>query len=201
MEIGKIQTGTFSVSDIEINSQETSRRLCVPADFENAVTGKCTELVRNSAQPKYCFGITSVDLSEKNTVNLGFAKIQSANLYKNLQGCEYAFVMAVTLGIEADRLTSRLGVSSGAQSFIADGIASALAEAVADKLSDMLSERYELKPRFSPGYGDLPLSAQREVLDFLSAQKLIGITLGENLLMVPKKSITAIQGIIKNKEA
>ena len=60
----------------------------------------------------------------------------------------------------------------------------------------MLSRKQKLKPRYSPGYGDLSLSVQKDVLNILNADKILGIKLGENLLMIPKKSITAIQGVI-----
>ena len=51
------------------------------------------------------------------------------------------------------------------------------------------------KPRFSSGYGDFPLNVQKEIFSVLDAQKKIGITLNESLLMSPSKSVTAIVGI------
>lgn len=198
MDIGKIITGTVSSEKILINSAEIAVRLGVPRDYDNGIIKKCTELVIKAAQTKYCYTTVKVDLSEQDTVNFGFSKFHSANLFKNLTGCGYAFIMAVTLGISVDRLVSKLAVTSETESFIADGIASALAESVIDRLSEMLGKSFSLKPRFSPGYGDFELSSQPEILSVLTAQKLIGITLGENLLMVPKKSITAVQGIIRN---
>lgn len=52
------------------------------------------------------------------------------------------------------------------------------------------------RPRFSPGYGDLPLALQPDLLNFLNAQRWVGITVGETLLMSPMKSVTAIMGIL-----
>lgn len=54
---------------------------------------------------------------------------------------------------------------------------------------------YYLRPRFSPGYGDLPLEFQREFLQILETPKKIGVTLTDSLLMMPSKSVTAIIGI------
>ena len=51
-----------------------------------------------------------------------------------------------------------------------------------------------LRPRFSPGYGDLPLAMQREIFAALPLEKALGLTLGENLLMTPTKTVTAIAG-------
>ena len=49
--------------------------------------------------------------------------------------------------------------------------------------------------RFSPGYGDMPLSAQPVLLATLDAQRRPGITLSKSLLMTPTKSVTAVVGL------
>ena len=51
------------------------------------------------------------------------------------------------------------------------------------------------RPRFSAGYGDLPLGVQREIFAALDCPKHIGLTLNDSLLMSPTKSVTAIVGI------
>ena len=52
-----------------------------------------------------------------------------------------------------------------------------------------------MKPRFSPGYGDLSLEMQRDIFRVLDCPRKIGLTLNESLLMSPSKSVTAIIGI------
>ena len=49
--------------------------------------------------------------------------------------------------------------------------------------------------RFSPGYGDLPIDIQGDILNALNAQRRIGLTVTESSLLVPTKSVTAIIGI------
>ena len=53
---------------------------------------------------------------------------------------------------------------------------------------------YQLRPRYSPGYGDLPLALQTDFARILDMQKWCGISLTDALLMVPSKSITAFIG-------
>jgi cobalamin-dependent methionine synthase I len=53
----------------------------------------------------------------------------------------------------------------------------------------------KLRPRFSPGFGDLPLSLQPEILAITNARKNLSITLDEGCLMSPSKSVTAFAGI------
>ncbi|NLC44698.1 MAG: Vitamin B12 dependent methionine synthase activation subunit, partial [Clostridiales bacterium] len=54
-----------------------------------------------------------------------------------------------------------------------------------------------LRPRFSPGYGDLPLEIQGPLLESLDAKQLIGVTLTNAYLMLPQKSVSAFVGIGK----
>ena len=56
-------------------------------------------------------------------------------------------------------------------------------------------EHLFLRPRFSPGYGDLPLSIQGRFLDTIEATKRAGIYLSEGDIMLPEKSVTAIMGV------
>ena len=58
-----------------------------------------------------------------------------------------------------------------------------------------------LPPRFSPGYGDLPLSLQRDIFRVLDCPRKIGLTLNESLLMSPSKSVTAIVGLGHPRES
>ena len=54
---------------------------------------------------------------------------------------------------------------------------------------------YKSHPRYSPGFGDLPITVQKEFLNLLDAGRRMGITLGESFLMAPSKSVTAIIGL------
>ncbi len=56
-------------------------------------------------------------------------------------------------------------------------------------------ENKYLSKRFSPGYGDLSLEIQKNLLAYLDAHRRIGIELTENYLMIPQKSVTAILGV------
>ena len=77
--------------------------------------------------------------------------------------------------------------------FFVDNTAAAMMEAYCNEVCESLSKEYRerglfLHPRFSPGYGDFPLSCQPGILDALEAGKRIGIKLTEGFLMLPSKS-------------
>jgi len=50
------------------------------------------------------------------------------------------------------------------------------------------------KMRYSPGYGDLPLSNQKLIYDVLNLERL-GISITERFMLVPEKSVIAIAGV------
>ena len=180
--------------DIVIDKTELAMRLKTPKGFTNETVEKCINLVKESIKPTGCYVRTSIT-SDENTVDLGFASFSSKDLCKCLSGCKEAYVMAVTLGIGTDRLIKKLNLISGSEGFIADAVASAYAEALLDNMCSHLKKEASTGPRFSPGYGDLDISVQRDVLDFLDADKIMAIKLSENYIMTPRKSITAICGI------
>ena len=77
-------------------------------------------------------------------------------------------------------------------------IGSERVESLCDELCRELEGEWgTVRPRFSPGYGDLPLSLQKEIFALLDCGRSIGVALGENLLMSPSKSVTAIVGVKK----
>ena len=53
----------------------------------------------------------------------------------------------------------------------------------------------DIKPRFSPGYGDVPLEIQKDIVMLLDCAKRIGVSLNDSLLMSPSKSVTAFIGL------
>lgn len=134
-----------------------------------------------------------------NGVDLGFMQTESKSLRKNLEGCEEAYIIAATTGASSQRLIERNSVVSPVKGIVTDCVGSAAIEAFCDKINLSLDNPDFLRPRFSPGYGDLCIECQKSITDFLCTGKNIGMSLTESLMMVPKKSVTAIIGIGKEK--
>lgn len=129
----------------------------------------------------------------------------SKHLAKNLAGCEQVILMAATLGAEADKLLRRYEIMNMAKASAVQACGAACIEAYCNLLQEeirkqMKKEGLYVKPRFSPGYGDLPLEAQRSFFARLSCTKFLGLTLTDSLLMYPTKSVTAFIGITKNPQ-
>ena len=113
-----------------------------------------------------------------------------------------AVIFAATLGAEVERLLMRSGTVNMADALVMDACASAAIENVCDNFeSDLAAELRKdgaelwLTDRFSPGYGDMPLSFQDPLCAMLDTTRRIGLTVTKNHLMVPRKSVTAVIGI------
>ena len=135
-------------------------------------------------------------------LDLGFAKTTSKGLRRHLEGCSEIILFACTAGAEMDRRIARTKLGSPAKGLLMHAIGAQQVEGGCDRLCRYLAERFPdrlLTDRYSPGYGDLPLSLQREVMEALDCGRTIGITLTDSLLMTPSKSVTAIIGM-KEKE-
>lgn len=164
----------------------------------NPMMCSCNDEFLKAANFNACFSKVPVKISDDG-VDLGFMKTKSQSLRKNLENCDYAYILAATTGITAHRLIERNSVLSPLKGIITDCIGSAAIEAFCDKINLSFDNPEFLRPRFSPGYGDLPLEYQKDITEFLQTNKNIGMSLTDSLMMVPVKSVTAIIGIGKEK--
>lgn len=114
---------------------------------------------------------------------------ESADLKRFLGNADECYLFAATLGHEVDLLIRRYSITSPADLLILQASAATMIEAYIDELFPC--------PRFSPGYGDLPLSVQPKFLEMVDAGKQLGISLTDAYLMIPSKSVTAIIGVKK----
>jgi cobalamin-dependent methionine synthase I len=81
-----------------------------------------------------------------------------------------------------------------------DALGSALAEQMADAAEAELRQwaagqgRY-LTGRYSPGYGDWPITVQPLVAAALDTARRAGLCVTDSNLMTPRKSVTALLGV------
>lgn len=144
-----------------------------------------------------CYAETQVSVSD-GVCDFGFASVRSQNLAKNLENCSSVVFFAATIGLNFDRLIKKYSHLSPSKAVMLDAIGVERVEALCDAFCEHLKNEHkgaELMPRFSAGYGDLPLEFQKEIFAILSPGTQIGVTLNDSLLMSPSKSVTAIVGI------
>ena len=122
-------------------------------------------------------------------------------LAKRFKEAETAVLFAATIGVAFDRQLARYTRTEPAKALMLQAIGTERIEALCDVFCDELAKEtgtFALA-RFSPGYGDLPLSLQRDIVALLDTPKYIGVSLSDSLLMIPSKSVTAFVGLSSTK--
>lgn len=154
-------------------------------------------------EPKYTYKIFDISLSEEKVELKGAELVlPGKSIVEHLKGCEKAAVMCATLSGGVDKLLRKSELSDMVNTLIIDALANAAIEQVCDEVEKIILKdfkEYNATWRFGVGYGDLPLTTQRDLLLTLDAQKRIGVCTTESCILTPRKSVTCIIGLSKNK--
>ena len=189
---------------LDISRRDIARHLGYkrPEDLDDITAARIEECVKEVTDVAEYQSIyhTFPIIWEEELCEFAGMKIHSKDLLKNLKGCSEAIMLAVTIGPAVDRLIRRAEVTDVSKAVILQAVGAEVVEAWCNKVnsdikSDMAAKGYSTKPRFSPGYGDLPLELQQEFERVLQMRKNIGISLSDSNIMTPSKSITAVIGI------
>lgn len=193
-----------------INRKEILRYAgCAEADDATAALMEdCLGEAADALVYKVCYRELPVTVSGK-TCDFGTFSFSSGNLAGNLSGCDRVILFAATVGVGIDRLIHKYSRIAPSRALMMQAIGAERIEALCDLFcsdienfcSDIEKEMgASLRPRFSPGYGDLPLSVQKDIITLLDTPKRIGLSLNDSLLMSPTKSVTAFAGITNTTE-
>lgn len=186
----------------EISKAEAARYIGIrtaPDEKTAELLDRYEEIVRSRLMPAYVWRESQLAFSTEGVYLSGLSVPLTGNsIQKLLNGCVGAVVLAATVSAEADRLIRQLSVSDMAAAVVVDALCSAAIEQVCDKaeieiFGDMPKEQRTY--RFSPGYGDLPIELQANLLNYLNAQRRIGLSCTDSYLLTPTKSVTAIIGV------
>ena len=160
---------------------------------------ECESLLLSRVKPAFVYRIF-----EREDVPLGIALkgtrvvLSGKDIKTHLDGCKKIVLLAATLSSEADRLIAEAQVRAVSRALLLDAASDALVEQVCDVAEAEI--RAQTKKifstwRFSPGYGDFPISLQNEILTALDAQRRIGLCVTDSCLLTPRKSVTAVIGL------
>ena len=131
-------------------------------------------------------------------------QLKGNSITRHLAPCEKVVCIAVTVGEEIENeVTRKFSVDKYVESILLDAAATAAVEQAADALESAISPQlakdgYKMRTRFSPGYGDWALDNQKNFFEITGAKE-IGMSLSSAMMLIPRKSITAIIGLEKNK--
>ncbi len=194
---------TKSYAEPPVNRQEILRYMGCGGAGETAqsvdeLLSECLAEILPSLSYKVCWRDFPIQRTERG-LDLGFMQTESCGLIRNLSGCHRFVLFAATVGLAPDRLIAKYGRLSPAKALFMQAIGAERIESLCDVFCVELEQKYaaagfSMKPRFSPGYGDFPLEAQKDVFRALDCHRKIGLSLNDSLLMSPSKSVTAIAG-------
>ena len=160
---------------------------------------ECVAEVEAVMEPKHVMRRFPVEVTEDCVAAAGLI-FHSKHLARNLEGCREVVFFAATLGMGVDRLLQKYLKIQMSKAVVVQAVAAEAIEAYCNQCQRGLEEAcakegLRVRPRFSPGYGDLSLKVQEQFLQVVQAQKTVGIMLTEGDIMVPEKSVTALIGL------
>lgn len=186
----------------EISIKEAARYIGIrtaPDEQTAKLFEKYEKIVRSRLRPAYVYREAEIDFKEGFVALSGmYVPLTGKSIQKLLEGCNRAVILGATVSAEADRLIRETSVVDMAAAVVVDALCSAAIEQVCDMaeteiFGDMPKNMRTY--RFSPGYGDLPIELQKDWLNYLNAQRRIGLSCTDSYLLTPTKSVTAIIGI------
>lgn len=163
---------------------------------------ECLSQLGEVCEPRHLTASFPLKLGANDTIDAQCFQTESRALAHNLADCDEILLFAATLGTGVDHLIRRYSRLEMSRAVALQAASAAAIEAYCNGVCKELRADYEakgryLRPRFSPGYGDFPLSCQPAILGALEAGKRIGIKLTDSFLMMPSKSVSAVMGISK----
>ena len=187
---------------MRLNVDEALRYLGIGGQAAESFRADATAMANKlmaAIEPKYTYRVCSLQKMETGfllpEVDLLLPGVDAANM---LEQCDQAVLLACTLGARFETLLRAEQARDMSQAVILDACGSAWVEAGCDQVEQELASRLPNRyrtDRFSPGYGDLPLSLQPKICAALDTQRRLGLHVTESFLMNPSKSVTAIIGL------
>ena len=157
---------------------------------------ECVRETKDKFTYKICYKTLPIKIFE-NICDFNLFSVKSKDLSVNLKNCNSVLIFSATVGTEIDRLIIKYSQLSPTKALIMQGLGTERIESLCNLFCEDFANQngVTLKPRFSPGYGDLPVKIQKELFSILGCTKNIGVSLTNSFLMTPSKSVTAFVGI------
>lgn len=187
---------------MELNIDEALRYLGAGRQAPPELRREAEDTVRRLTarlQPRYTYRVFSLERKD-GTLRLPEAALvlPGKDAQTMLADCGRVVLLGCTLGAEFESMLRAEQARDMAKAVILDACGSAWVEAGCDQAEREIAARFPgqyLTDRFSPGYGDLPLSMQPAICAALDLGRRLGVHVSERFLMNPSKSVTALIGI------
>ena len=170
----------------------------IPANIE-ALADECEQQLLKNIAPKFTWRVFDIENKPEGVEIKGTPLVfKGSGVAAHLRTCEKCALLCATLGGGADSVIRSYEACAMEKAVVADCLASAAIEQVCDLAEREIREKLPgmyFTWRFSPGYGDFPLDVQADFIKTMDAQRRIGLSVSESLILIPRKSVTAVIGI------
>lgn len=192
----------MSIALTQLNIDEVLRYMGCPPDRADpatrALAEDCAAQMLAVIRPRWTYRIYDLT-QESGGIRLSCGLLlPGEDIKAHLRDCRRGVLFCATLSAGADTLIRRAESMDIAQALALDCAATAAVEGLCDQIEAELQSRFPgcfFPFRFSPGYGDLPLALQNDLLDRLDAQRRVGLTASPSHILLPRKSVTAVLGV------
>jgi hypothetical protein len=164
------------------------------------------EKTKKIIQPKIIYTVKNIESKDKQDITLeNEISFSLGNLHKTFNHSNSLTVFIATLGIELDKEINRYVQNHKLlDGYLLDFIGSYIIEQIVEGFQrsmdkDIKSLGQKTTRRFSPGYCSWKLGQQKNIFATVEGQR-IGVQLSPGNLMVPKKSISGIFGVIEEDQ-
>ncbi|MBR4099016.1 MAG: methionine synthase [Clostridium sp.] len=165
---------------------------------ERELAEECAQALLAAARPRWTGRVLSLRFDPDGVRLEGGLLLSGEDLKRHLRGCGQAVVFCATLSAQVDALIRRAQSGDMARALCLDCCAAAGVEQLCDGIETYIQSCFPgcyFPFRFSPGYGDLPLEVQNDLLALLDGPRRIGLCASSSHILTPRKSVTAILGV------
>ena len=199
---GTKQVTPLPISLTQLNLNEVLRYMGTPADQASpevrALAEECAQTMLAAVRPRWTWRLFDLIPAADGVQLSGGPLLPGQDLKRHLQGCRRAVLFCATLSAQADALIRQAEHRDMLRALALDCCATAAAEELCDQIEGEIQAQFPgcfFPFRYSPGYGDLPLTLQGTLLSLLDAPRKIGLCASSSHILTPRKSVTAILGI------
>ncbi|TCO73784.1 vitamin B12 dependent-methionine synthase activation domain-containing protein [Marinisporobacter balticus] len=193
---------------MDIHKKEVLRYLGYHSEkidyLTNQLIDASIEEVKKTTNVNYVYNIFDIEKSNHKVFLKGTSLVFEGNdITNHLLYAKKCAIMAVTLGNFIDQKIRYYSKIDLTKSLIFDAVATTFVESFCNKVEEEIIEFAETHDfhttyRYSPGYGDFPLSIQPKIIQTLDTQRKIGLAVTDNFILTPRKSVTAVIGLQNN---
>lgn len=195
-------------SNIRVDISEAYRYMGgsgIPEGDIEAELRRAAALIEETVSPRAAVKLCDIERNGSVMLKGTNLRLKGKSISALLHDCELCLIFCATIGNGVDALVRKRQIGDHAFAAMLDACASSAVENYCDSFEAELKDEYGaqglyLTDRFSPGYGDLSLTIQPEFCAALDTARKIGVVVGDNLMMTPRKSVTAIIGLSKNPQ-